>query len=200
MDDTEFDLLCEGLSVEEAKRMRKILVEWCDGDENGFPVQLGLLTRAQWRVAATIPRSVNDSRKLIEQHLAQYRQETADLVKNLSVAASKQSEALKEIVAIHADKVDQASVASRNQLLETQEAAKRIRNDLDAGVSEWNHAKAHLEAERKKLEAVCQELDNRVAWRQLLWFGVAFLLAFCLGLAIGPNGESPKHQPVVEHK
>ena len=31
---------------------RKMLAEWSDGDENGFPVQLALLTRAQWRAAA----------------------------------------------------------------------------------------------------------------------------------------------------
>ena len=52
MEDTDFDLLCDGLSADEAKRMRKILAEWSDGDENGFPVQLALLTRAQWRAAA----------------------------------------------------------------------------------------------------------------------------------------------------
>ena len=52
MEDTDFDLLCVGLSPDEAKRMRKILAEWSDGDENGFPVQLALLTRAQWHAAA----------------------------------------------------------------------------------------------------------------------------------------------------
>jgi len=51
-------LLCEGASPEEAKRLRKVLTDWCAGDENGFPAQLALLTRAQWRAAASVPRSV----------------------------------------------------------------------------------------------------------------------------------------------
>ena len=55
MEDTDFAFLCNGLSSDEAKRMRKILAEWCDGDENGFPVQLVMLTRAQWRAAALVP-------------------------------------------------------------------------------------------------------------------------------------------------
>jgi hypothetical protein len=38
----DFDLLCKGLSADEAKLFRKILAEWSDGDENGFPVQLAL--------------------------------------------------------------------------------------------------------------------------------------------------------------
>ncbi len=40
MGDSDFDLLCEGASPEEAKRLRKVLAEWCAGDEKGFPAQL----------------------------------------------------------------------------------------------------------------------------------------------------------------
>ena len=36
MDDTCFDLLCQGMSAEEAKLFRKMLAEWCDGDEDSF--------------------------------------------------------------------------------------------------------------------------------------------------------------------
>jgi len=60
MEDTDFDSLCAGLSADEAKLFRKMLVEWSDGDENGFPVQLALLTRAQWRAAALVPQAVNE--------------------------------------------------------------------------------------------------------------------------------------------
>jgi hypothetical protein len=76
MDDTCFDLLCKDLSADEAKLFRKMMAEWSDGDENGFPVQLALLTRAQWRAAALVPQAVNESRKLIELHLAEYRRQT----------------------------------------------------------------------------------------------------------------------------
>jgi hypothetical protein len=144
---------------------------------------------------------VNDSRKLIEQHLAQYRQETATLVKNLSTATTGQAEKLEEIVAAHAETVNGASVSIRNQFSETQEAAKRITKSLDAGVSEWNRAKADMEAERKELQKVCWDLDTRVAWRQLLWFGVGFVLAFFLGTVVADHHDSLKQQqPVIQHK
>ncbi len=47
MDDTDFDVLCEGAPPAEAKQLRKLLADWCNGQENSFPVQLVLLTRAQ---------------------------------------------------------------------------------------------------------------------------------------------------------
>ena len=125
MEDTDFDWLCNGLPADEAKCMRKIFVEWCDGDENGFPVQLALLTQAQWRAAALVPQAVNNSRKLIERHLAEYRQQTAVLVKNLSIVAEGQAGELKNIVEAHTETVNQASVSIRNQLWEMAEAAKR---------------------------------------------------------------------------
>ena len=51
-DDTDFDALCDGAPPAEANRLRKLLADWCNGDEQSFPVQLALLTRAQWRAAA----------------------------------------------------------------------------------------------------------------------------------------------------
>ena len=98
MEDTDFDSLCAGLSADDAKRLRKIFVEWCDGDENGFPVQMALLTRAQWQAAASIPRSLNDSRKWLELHLAEYRRQTAVLVKNFSTASDDKIAAFEEVI------------------------------------------------------------------------------------------------------
>ena len=95
MEDTDFDFLCNGLSADEAKRLRKILAEWGDGDETGFPVQLVMLTRAQWRAAALVPQAVNESRKLIELHLAEYRRQTSALIGNLSAVGEEQTGELK---------------------------------------------------------------------------------------------------------
>ena len=96
MEDTDFDFLCNGLSTDEAKRMRKILAEWSDGDENGFAVKLVMLTREQWRAAALVPQAVNESRKLIELHLAEYRRQTAALIGNLSAVGEEQTGELKK--------------------------------------------------------------------------------------------------------
>ena len=69
MEDTDFDFLCEELPPLEAKRLRKILIQWCDGDENSFPVQLALLTRAQWYAAAQTPVLLKQSLELLERKL-----------------------------------------------------------------------------------------------------------------------------------
>src|SRR5439155_7147836 len=66
MDETDFDALVESTSPHEVKRLWKVLSEWCDGEENSFPVHLALLTRAQWRAAARIPQLVKESTKLME--------------------------------------------------------------------------------------------------------------------------------------
>ena len=185
MDDTDFDLLCNGLTADEAKRFRKMLAEWGDGDENGFPVQLALLTRAQWQAAASIPRSLNDSRKWLELHLAEYRQQTATLVKNLSTVAEDQADEMTNIVKTHTETVNQASVAIRNQLWETAEVAKQIRKNLDDGVLAWNRARTGMEAGSDKFQKACQELDDRITWRELRRDWLTLLGLIAIGIVIG---------------
>jgi hypothetical protein len=36
MDDTDFDALCEGAPATEAKQLRKLLADWCNGAEDSF--------------------------------------------------------------------------------------------------------------------------------------------------------------------
>src|SRR5665647_1107675 len=152
MEDTDFDLLCKGLSGDEARRLRKIFVEWCDGDENGFPVQMALLTLAQWRSAASIPRALHDSRKWLELHLATYRQQTAALINNLSAVGENQADELKKVVKAHTETVKYASVSIQDQLRRTTEVAKQISKQLDDGVSAWNRAKSDMEAGRERFQ------------------------------------------------
>jgi len=185
MDDTDFDLLCKGLSADEAKRMRKILAEWCEGDENGFPVQLVLLTRAQWRAAALIPRTIKESGNLIEKHLAECRQQCAAIVNDLSTVTGDSAVELKRIVQMHTEMVNKISVSSRNQLWETEEVAKRIGNQLDGGFLEWKKAKDDFAAERLKLEKERKDLAARIQWRDWFWAGLTLLGMVATGILIG---------------
>ncbi len=77
MKDTDFDHLGVGAPPEEARRLRKILTEWARGEEDSFPVQLALLTRAQWRSAATVPRLVENDRRALEETMARAKAEFA---------------------------------------------------------------------------------------------------------------------------
>ena len=184
MDDTSFDLLCKGLSAEEAKLFRKILKEWCDGDENSFPVQLALLTRAQWQAAALIPQTITESGKLIELHLAECRRHVATIVKNLSTVADLNAAELKGIITAHTEKVNMASVDARNRLWETEAAAKRITDQLDSGFLEWKKAKDDLTAERLTLETERKELAARVQWRDSIFGGIIFFGAIAGGMLL----------------
>ena len=185
MEDTDFDLLCKGLSADEARRLRKILVEWCDGDENGFPVQMALLTLAQWRASASIPRALNDSRKWLELHLAAYRQQTAALINNLSVVGENQADELKNVVIAHTETVKHASVSIQDQLRRTTEAAKQISRQLDDGISAWNRAKSDMDTGREMFRKACKELDDRLTLRELRRDWLTLLGVISIGIMIG---------------
>jgi tetrahydromethanopterin S-methyltransferase subunit G len=185
MEDTDFDFLCNGLPAEEAKRMRKILAEWSDGDENGFPVQLVMLTRAQWRAAALLPQAVNESRKLIELHLAEYRRQTAALIGNLSAVGEEQTEELKSIVKAHTEALTNASGSFRSQLKEIGAAAMDIKRHLDDGVSAHNRVKNDLKAASEKFEKTCAELDTRISGLQIRRDWLALFALIAIGIVLG---------------
>jgi hypothetical protein len=185
MEDTDFDFLCNGLSANEAKRMRKILAEWSDGDENGFPVQLVMLTRAQWRAAALVPQAVNESRKLIELHLDEYRRQTATLISNLSSVGEEQTGELNEIVKTHTEALNQASGSFRSQLKEIGAAAMDIRRHLGDGVSAHHRVKNDLKAASERFHKTCEELDARIAGLQIRREWLALLGLIAIGTVMG---------------
>jgi hypothetical protein len=160
-------------------------MEWCDGDENGFPVQLALLTRAQWQAAASIPRSLTDSRKWLELHLAEYRQQTGGLINKLSVVGANQTNELKGIFIAHAATVNQASGSIRDQVQEAAVVAQQIKKFLDDGVSTWDRAKTGMEAGSEKFQKACEELHDRITWRELRRDWLTLLGLISIGIVIG---------------
>ena len=185
MDDTCFDLLCKDLSADEAKLFRKMLVEWSPGDENGFPVQFALLTRAQWRAAALVPQAVNESRKLIELHLAEYRQQTAELVKNLSAVGEDQADELKNVVKAHTEALNLAAGSFRSQLKSIGAFTQDIRKHLDDGISSYHHIKTDLKAGAEMFRKTCEDLDGRINGVQLRRDWLAWLGLIAVGMVIG---------------
>ena len=76
MDKDDLTALLVDAPAEEVDQIHRLLHEWSVGPDSSFPVQLALLTKAQWRIAANLPRLMNDARKLIELHLGEYRRQS----------------------------------------------------------------------------------------------------------------------------
>ena len=76
-DKDDLAILCRDMTKEEVDRLHQLIHEWGVGPGHSFPVQLSLLTRAQLLAAASVPRAIAESRKWLEQHLVEYRRQTA---------------------------------------------------------------------------------------------------------------------------
>ncbi len=187
MDDTDFDLLCKGLSAEEAKRMRKIVNEWCDGDENGFPVQLVLLTLAQLRAAASVPRAIADSRKWLELHLAEYRRQTQSLVDGFNQTVQTSIGNFETSLSAHASTMERAVNQIQAQLDVAEEVAGRVNSLMANATSQWEHVRARATAECERLQTVSNDLQDRFAWRKIIWWCAWTLVAFGLGYCLAIN-------------
>jgi hypothetical protein len=189
MDDTCFDLLCKDMPADEAKLFRKMMAEWSDGDENGFPVQLVLLTRVQWRAAASIPRSLNDSRKWLELHLAEYRRQTATLVNNFSAASGDKIAAFEGIIQKYTVTMEKVASSSHGHLAETEKTARQIKFELEHGLAESKQElekiRNDIQEERIRLEKSRRDMDARMTWQER--FQIIFVLAgfVFLGFLIG---------------
>ncbi len=185
MDETGFDTLCEGSPPQEAKRLRKMLAEWCQGDENSFPVQLALLTRAQWRAAASVPRLVAESRQQMEHTFAEHRQQTTASIQHLADTVDDKTSVLEQIVATQLEATKKAAAEMRTQLTQTEAVAKRIGGELECGVAEWQKSRADFAEQRQRLLQTLADL--RTGYSRQEWLCCAMILAVVLlcGIAIG---------------
>ncbi len=185
MDETNFDALCEGASPQEAKRLRKILSEWCQGDEDSFPVQLTLLTRAQWRVAARMPQQLVVARQQLDQAFAEHQRRARAAFDEFTREIDTRTGALEQIIARHTETARKIVAEMRVELTHTEVAAKRIQNQLEAGVGEWQKARTDFMTERDRLMERVIEIRN--GYTQQEWLCVILVLAavFTFGIVLG---------------
>ena len=185
MDETNFDVLCEGASPQEAKQLRKILSEWCQGDEDSFPVQLTLLTRAQWRVAARMPQQLAAARQQLDQAFAEHQRQTTLAFDNHIDDMAIRIGTLEQIVVRHTETARKIVAEMRVELTHTEAAAKRIQNQLEAGVAEWQKARTDFMTERDRLMERVIEIRNGYTRQE--WFCVILILAavFTFGIVLG---------------
>ncbi len=185
MDKDDLAILCRDLTKAEVDRVHRLIHEWGIGPENGFPAQLSLLTRAQFKAAASIPRSIADSKKWLELHLAEYRKQTAALTNDFAGMVDVKHGELKDIVAKHAEVVKRDALFVSNRLVDANDVAKSIQKNLQCAVAEWNQSQDALARERQRFEKVCQKLDDAINLRGVHWYIVGTLAACVVALLIG---------------
>ena len=137
LDKDDLAALCAGLTTEEVDRVHRLLHEWSVGPDSSFPVQLALLTKAQWRIAANLPRLMNDARKLIELHLAEYRRQSQAMADDFAGTVDGQNKELKKTVEIHIQATRQAAEQIQVQLADAEAVAKRVKALMESAASEW---------------------------------------------------------------
>jgi hypothetical protein len=185
LDKDDLAILCRDLTKEEVDRVHRLLHEWGTGPEESFPAQFSLLTRAQLRAAASIPRSIADSRKWLEQHLAEYRRQTAALTDDFAGMVDIKHGELKAIVLQHAETVKRDALFVSNRLVDANDVAKSIQKNLQTAVAEWNQSQDALERERQRFEKVCRKLDDAINLRGVHWYIIGTLAACVAALLIG---------------
>lgn len=185
MDKNDLAALLVGAPAEEVDQIHRLLYEWRVGPDNSFPVQLALLTKAQWRIAANLPRLMNDSRKLIEQHLAEYRRQSQTMADDFANTMGGNNKELKTAVEIHVQATRQAAAQINVQLADAEAVAKRIKSLMEIAAAEWNGIKASTAVQCERLEQISNDLQDRFAWRVILRTAVWLLLALGIGLCIG---------------
>ena len=185
LDKDDLAVLTANMTKEEVDRVHRLIHEWSIGPQDSFPVQLSLLTRAQLRTAASIPRAIADSRKWLEQHLAEYRQKTALMTTEFAGMADKKNAELKDIVSKHAETVKHDALFVSNRLVDANDVAKSIQKNLQSAAAEWNQSKDALARERQRFEKVCQKLDDATNLRGVHWYIVGTLAACGVALLIG---------------
>ena len=160
LDKDDLAVLTANMTKEEVDRVHRLIHEWSIGPQDSFPVQLSLLTRAQLQAAASIPRAITESRKWLEQHLAEYRRQTATLTNGFAGLVDVKHGELKDIVSKHAEVVKHDALFVSNRLVDANDVAKSIQKNLQSAAAEWNQSKDVLIQERQRFEKVCQKTSR----------------------------------------
>jgi len=185
LDKDDLAILCRDLTKAEVDRVHRLIHEWSIGPEDSFPAQFSLLTRAQFKAAASIPRSIADSKKWLELHLAEYRKQTAALTNDFAGMVDIKHGELKDIIAKHAEVVKRDALFVSNRLVDANDVAKSIQQNLQCAAAEWNQSQEALARERQRFEKVCQKLDDAVNLRGVHWYIIGTLAACVAALLIG---------------
>jgi len=177
--------LYKGMTKDQVDRVHRLLHEWGAGPEDSFPVQLTLLTLAQLRAAVSVPRAIADSRKWLEQHLAEYRRQTQLLVNGLNQTVQTGTRDFEASLSAHAKTIENAANQIQVQLDDAKLVTKYIKSIMDGAASQWKDIRASTTAQCERLEQVSNDLQDRFALRVILQLVAFFLLVSGISVLAG---------------
>lgn len=177
--------LCEGMTREQVDRVHWLLHEWSTGPEDSFPVQLSLLTLAQLRAAASVPRSITDSRKWLEQQLADYRRQTQSLMESFNQTMQIKIGGFETALSSNAKTIENAANQIQAQLDVAEEVAGRVKSLMANATSQSEHVRARAAVECDRLHEISNDLQDRIAWRVMLRWSIFFLLISAISVLAG---------------
>ncbi|HEX5399696.1 MAG TPA: hypothetical protein VFY06_11685 [Verrucomicrobiae bacterium] len=135
-----------------------------------------MLTLAQLRAAASVPRAITDSRKWLEQHLAEYRRQSQSVVNDFSETVQTSTRDFEASLSAHTRTIEQAASQIQAQLDIAEEVAGRVKALMVEATSQWEHVRARAAVECDRLQKISNDLQDRFAWRVMLQFAAFFLL------------------------
>lgn len=173
MKDSDFEALLAGLPPTEVRRVQEILNEWARGDENGFPVQLALLTRAQWEAAAMpsmLERKVGYAIGQLRNTATQLTEVADDLKRTLQAERLL----LRHEVTQNSRQLETAAKGVREQVRSMEVVAPMIRKQLEESAA--CHASAR-DALKEAARALNDHACDHLAARQFLVYSALLNLA-----------------------
>lgn len=185
IDKDDLAVLTTRMTKEEVDRVYRLLHEWRVGPADNFPVQLTLLTSAQLLAAASVPRAIADCRKWLEQHLAEYRQQTKLLLDAFSSNGKQQQAETRANLEAHAKAIQTAAEQIQAQLADAEAVAKRVKSLMSSAALDWSILKADTKEQCERLEQVSNDLEDRFAWQVILERAIFSLLVLGLGVLGG---------------
>lgn len=195
--ESDFDALLAGVPAEEVRRLHKLLTTWSRGDENGFPVQLALLTRAQFRANANVPR-------LMEEQLQKMNEDLETLRRSILSAAAGTQDTFKHQLAKLESEVTRHGTALREaggdvsfKVREAQGVVRDIKETFAEGKRslEWVHGRLTQEGDNltKVVAEIGGALKDERSMSKLLAALLIFAVAFGLGYYVAHREYRPRH-------
>jgi hypothetical protein len=185
MQNTDSDFLFDGLSPEEAKQIRRILAEWRIGDAQSFPVQLALLTRAQWKAAAQTPVVLKQSLELLHRRFTDYREQTGALLENFKATADGKVKELERVIIAQKVEANATLAALRENALTVKRLLDGIERELTKGTDELKRFRDQFIEERHRLEEARVRCEHQNDCRDWVVLGILLLAMVVIGILIG---------------